>query len=755
MMGTGIVIIIAIVTLIAGVIWLRRIHLRSAHLLSAIKQLNTALQDYSDGQHQTRLPIPDVPELRALASAFNQMADTEQHQTIEAQQRQHHLNDMLDSMGDAVIATDAEGRVTHMNLVAEKLTGWAQTEAVGKPVETVLTLLDSINRSTAPMPVRTALSTGKNVPPSGHTLLVLRDNSERHLTNSCAPIRDVNGHITGAIMVCRDTSEEFLLRETLQEKEAAYRLFAEQSPSFDYWLDENGGYRYISPSCERITGYPADQFVSGLNFIEQMTHPDDQALVHEHSVDVKNPGLPQHAMEFRIITRQGEVRWIHHICQDSFDANGKWLGRRASNLDITARKEAEIALSEQAEGLQQLVDERTHQLQQSNNELAHAARAKDEFLAAMSHELRTPLSAILGLSEILKNETVGPLNAKQKRYLRQVEESGRHLLDLINEILDIAKIEAGKFSLNVDDINTLQLVESSMNMVREAARSKNLHIALAEDGRVTRLRADPLRIKQALVNLLSNAVKFTPEGGRFGLDVFGDDNRNEVRFVVWDSGIGISPEEQARLFQPFIQIDSQLSRQYTGTGLGLVMAKHMAELHGGRIEMESSPGKGSRFTFILPWHPGQVAPLTAPMAPNPSSPTAPEDPMGPRTVLMVDDNEVNLEIAREFLEGNGHQVSTAVNGEEALALLENAPLPDVVFMDVQMPVMDGPTTLAHIRANPKTAHLHVIALTALAMTGDRDRLLNMGFDDYLAKPFQFNTLEALVMQCAKSGVTEN
>ncbi|MEW6676371.1 MAG: PAS domain S-box protein [Pseudomonadota bacterium] len=723
-----------------------RIHKR---LLRPLQHLDSALRTFGAGQHHTRLPVPDDLDLARLARAFNDMADHQQQLLDELTRSQQNLSATLDSIGDAVIVTDAQGCITRMNAVAEALTAWSLEDAHGRPIEMIMMLVDNRGSPLVPMPVRQVLESGQVMHLANHTKLVRRDGSEVHIADSAAPIRGRDGAISGVIMVCRDVNQEYALRESLREREAIYRLMTEQTTSFDYWQDPEGHYRYISPTCEQITGYSAEAFASEPDFIARIAHPDDQALLHRHGEETRHPGLPQHSMEFRIINRQGQVRWLHHLCQDVFADDGTWLGRRSSNLDITDHKADQEALARQASELQALVDKRTQQLMRSNNALMEASRAKDEFLAAMSHELRTPLTAILGLTELLREPSLGSLSPKQGRYVRQIEDSGHHLLELINDILDVAKIEAGKLTLEAGEVQVSKVVESSLTMVREAARAKNLRLTLAEDGRVARLRGDARRIRQALVNLLSNAIKFTPEGGQIGLEVMGDDHDKIARFTVWDTGIGISLEDQARLFHPFTQVDSSLGREYNGTGLGLVLVKSMIELHHGQIFVQSEPGRGSRFSFTLPWDPDEHWESTE-AAPQPASREDNPALSGPagsiHRVLLVDDNEVNREMAREFLEIGGYMVITAEDGKQALEALQRDPLPELVLLDVQMPVLDGPATLAALRQNPRTARLPVVALTALAMSGDRERLLEQGFDAYLAKPYQIDALLQVVTE---------
>ncbi len=236
-----------------------------------------------------------------------------------------------------------------------------------------------------------------------------------------------------------------------------------------------------------------------------------------------------------------------------------------------------------------------------NAELAASARLKDQFLAIMSHELRTPLTGILALSESLQEQVYGALNPAQSSAIRDIEKCGRRLLSRINDILDVAMLEAGKIELLPGPVQVEQLCRASLILVKEAAQKKDIATSMAIDESPDALIADEHRLKQILVQLLSNAVKFSHRAGKIGLEVRTDRANAHVRFTVWDTGIGISAENLPRLFQPFIQLDARLSRQYEGSGLGLTLVKRLTDLHGGRTEVESQLGVGSQFSVILPW----------------------------------------------------------------------------------------------------------------------------------------------------------
>ncbi|NTV65261.1 MAG: PAS domain S-box protein, partial [Oscillochloris sp.] len=258
------------------------------------------------------------------------------------------------------------------------------------------------------------------------------------------------------------------------------------------------------------------------------------------------------------------------------------------------------------------VAERTADLSLANAELARAARLKDEFLASMSHELRTPLTGILGRAEALQEGIYGPVTAEQVTSLHSIAESGQHLLTLINDILDLSKIESGRLTLEYATLDIDLLGTMAVRMVAQIAHAKHISLTSSFDGQVQRVHADERRLKQILVNLLANAVKFTLEGGKVGLEVQGSPEQQAVTFTVWDTGIGIAAEDLPKLFQPFVQLDSRLNRQYTGTGLGLALVARLAQAHGGSVAVESTPGQGSRFSVTLPWSP--TPPPTSPVS---------------------------------------------------------------------------------------------------------------------------------------------
>ena len=535
-------------------------------------------------------------------------------------------------------------------------------------------------------------------------------------------IRDAAGKPVLVQSVVRDITARKQAERALRESGEQNRLLFEESPIPVTLLDETGHIVRANRAYEELTGisrsalYGKTSEEAGLvdaQVISDLTEAMLHSMAREENYAIVEHQLTSADGTTRIVESRIFLLQIHstnHIL--------------VTTSDISAHKKAEETL------------------RRANIALEHAMRMKDEFLATMSHELRTPLTGILGLSEALQLETYGKLSEKQVKTVRNIESSGRHLLALINDILDLSKIEAGKLELETTHCLLEDVCQASLQLTKGMAHQKRQSVNYSAPIESVVIDVDPRRMKQALVNLLSNAIKFTPENGALGLAVEPDRERRQVRLVVWDKGIGIKPENLAKLFQPFTQIDGSLAREHSGTGLGLALVRRLAELHNGSVKVESVFGEGSRFTITLPWAAQPAQSGAAGMKDDEGAQsTAADENFSPPMVLIADDNPVLLEMMGDFLEVKKYRTIRVQSGQELLERIESVK-PDIILMDIQMPGMDGLEAIRRVRENRNAviASTPIIAITALAMPGDRDQCLKAGANDYISKPVKLREL---------------
>lgn len=467
--------------------------------------------------------------------------------------------------------------------------------------------------------------------------------------------------------------------------------------------------------------------------------------------------------------KQTEIDFLYQLVNQIEIAIAKAFLYNKLNKELLQRQKA-----------QREIIERNQQLIMTNKKLADATRLKDEFLANMSHELRTPLNAILGMTEGLQDKVFGDLNDKQIKALKTIERSGTHLLDVINDILDLAKIESGNIKINCKPIAVEPLCKSSLIFIKQQALKKRIKLEMKLPLNMPEFFVDELRIRKVLINLLSNAVKFTPEKGHIILQVstnnICDNNYKEISWInedqtevrqkfdfscpeeeqkikqyihiaVIDTGIGIAPDKINKLFEPFVQIDSALNRQYEGTGLGLSLVKEIIRLHGGKIELISKLGAGSCFIIGLPSIPSESKSDYFNQTDCFEHTTEIIQPQMPSSflILLAEDNKTNIISITSYLKAKGYQVIVATNGIEAITFAESHK-PNLILMDIQMPRMDGLEAMRKIRSIQGLTEIPIIAVTALAMSGDRQKILDAGANDYISKPVTMKELTSVIQK---------
>lgn len=542
----------------------------------------------------------------------------------------------------------------------------------------------------------------------------------------------------------------------LRESVERTRLLLDSSGEGIYGVDIDGHCMFINPAGVSMLKFHSADDLLGKEIHSLMHHtkPDGTFFPFDEcpSTHTFRTGKVCH-VDDEIFWRADGTSFPVEYSSYPIRHAGNLIGAVVLFSDITKRKEAERALTQAHKALQEertllarRVEERTAELNLTNAELAQSARAKDEFLAAMSHEFRTPLTTIMGTSEMLMDGLYGGLTGDAVRAVSNIEESAQHLLSIINDILDVAKVEAGKIKLTLEEVSVPLLCEASLRLVRQPAQKKNLKVSSDIDSMVQFVHGDTQRLKQLFVNLLSNAVKFTPEGGSIGVQVKGDPESGIAAFTVWDNGIGIPKEDMGKLFKPFVQLDSRLTSHGSGTGLGLVLAYRMAELHGGGISVESDPGKGSRFTVTLPWTAERTRSASVERV-REDFQFAVDDLQSGKgaTILLAEDHEANSTMLSNVLMSRGYHVIPVKDGVEALAAARETH-PDIILMDIQMPNLDGLEATRQIRADSMLGEIPVIAMTALTMPGDREQCLEAGVNDYLEKPLSIKELLKTIQQ---------
>lgn len=756
----------------------------------------------------------------------------------------------LNSIGDAVIATDADARVTLMNPLAEQLTGWTQAQAVGRPVAEVFHIVNQETRLASTIPVMETLARGTIQGLANHTVVIARDGSECAIADSCAPIRDRDGLVIGAVLVFRDVTEEYAAQQVLRDNAALIRTILNTVVDGIITLHaDSGAIETVNPAAEGMFGYPADELIgqnisllipeldrdrrivalevdsardgeqaigSGrevagrrrdgavfpiemavsemwlggrryftgilrdisarklaeeqLRWTEEsfrlmvesvtdyaivMLDPDGMVvswnsgaerikgyaaaeIVGQHfsrfypPEDIKR-GFPQRDLDAVAangrfedegwrLRKDGSMFWANVVYTAIRDQSGNLRGYAQLTRDLTERRR-----------LDQVLQDNNAELKKAKSIAEKASLAKSDFLSSMSHELRTPLNAILGFAQLLEAGSPPP-SASQLIRLQQIIKAGWYLLELINEILDLALIESGKLSLSRESLSLMEVMRECQAMVEPQARKRGIRIRFFPFDNTWVAFADRTRVKQVLINLLSNAIKYNCEHGTVEVRCTVD-NAKFIRISIKDSGAGLPTEKLAQLFQPFNRL-GQESGAEEGTGIGLVVTKQLIELMGGSIGVKSTVGEGSEFWIELI---RDIKPQLA-AASEILVEIAPLNPQnGPlRTLLYVEDNPANLLLVEQIIADHPQvRMLSARDGASGITLA-HAQQPNVILMDINLPGINGMEAMKLLAEDPATRHIPILALSANAMPRDIQKGLEAGFFRYLTKPIKIH-----------------
>jgi PAS domain S-box-containing protein len=537
--------------------------------------------------------------------------------------------------------------------------------------------------------------------------------------------------------IVQDISARKQSEAALKASEARFRHLFERNRSVKLLIDpESGRIEDANPAACAYYGYTRAQLlalsIGDINPAAEEAIEEEMAMAREEARTYFN---------FRHRLASGEMRDVE-VYSSPVDTG---QGPRIYSIvhDVTDKKRAHDELRAHRFHLEELVAARTEELANAKAAAEAANRAKSTFLANMSHEIRTPMNAILGMTQLLRR---GEMSAKQAEQLRTVDTAAEHLLGIINDILDLSKIEAGKFVLEETDVSIDSVLERVALMVSDRVAHKGLRLIVDSQSLQGTLRGDPTRLCQALLNYVGNAVKFTEQGGitiRMR-PVEQDEAHAMLRFEVTDTGVGIAPERIDELFNAFEQADSSTTREYGGTGLGLSITRRIAELMGGTAGAHSTPGVGSTFWFTARLDRATAATQTPPRPAESPEAVIARDYRG-RRLLVVDDEPLNRMILLEFVNDLGLEVDMAEDGVQALEKARQGAY-DIVLMDMQMPRLDGLDATRQIRALPGGKDMAIIAMTANAFVEDRQRCLAAGMDDHLAKPIELDILFATLLK---------
>ncbi|MBQ4859911.1 MHYT domain-containing protein [Pseudoalteromonas sp. MMG007] len=635
------------------------------------------------------------------------------------------LNAILGTAIDGIVTIDHTGIILSFNEAASKIFGWQEHQVQGKNVKILMD--DNIAKHHD-----NHLLNAQNID-LGKVIGINRDVYAKHMDGQVFPIRlgigEVNqpGYNPLYVGFITDLTEQRALQKSLEEKEQKYRSLIDNMPgvAFRCRFDDNWTMLFISPNISELTGYNPNEFIEHcIEFNDLVLKADQKNIVDEVTKAVETKS--QYSIEYRIRHRNGKILWLLDKGSIDFDSQGnpKWID--GVIVDITERKEYE------------------ENLEQAKFKAEEAAHAKQSFMANMSHEIRTPMNSIIGFSDLLMDT---PLNQEQQKHLVTVNKAARSLLRLLNEILDSAKLERGKLTIEPVHFSLKPVIDSIISTFWLEAKKKDLNLTLKiKESVSSTYYGDPDRLRQVLTNLIGNAIKFT-EKGSVTVTV-GTTQNQHLFFEVQDTGIGIAKDRVKAVFQPFEQADGTTTRRFGGTGLGTTISKQLVELMGGNIDLFSELGKGTCFYFSLPLSIGDETKIDFFDGLHTQLPAL--------RILVVDDIEQNTELLSILLSRDQHLITKASNGLEAVKVFEQQDF-DVILMDIHMPECDGIQATQKIRTIENQRQLKytpIIALTASVLQQDKLTAKKAGMNGFANKPVDINQLNQEIAQVLGLGVAK-